>query len=56
LKRRRVCFILKWSDMGKHADEDNLFAALTARSLNPEIRIVTKGIDVKSHNKMTYIF
>ncbi|MFQ6109792.1 MAG: potassium channel family protein [Candidatus Aminicenantales bacterium] len=33
-------------------DEANLFVTLTARSLNPEIRIVTKGIDVKSHKKM----
>lgn len=33
-------------------DEQNLFVTLTARSLNPKIRIVTKGIDVKSHNKM----
>jgi len=33
-------------------DEANLFVTLTARSLNPEIRIVTKSIDVKSQNKM----
>jgi voltage-gated potassium channel len=33
-------------------DEANLFVTITARSLNPEIRIVTKGIDVKSHKKM----
>lgn len=33
-------------------DEANLFVTLTARSLNPKIRIVTKGIDVKSHDKM----
>jgi voltage-gated potassium channel len=33
-------------------DEANLFVSITARSLNPEIRIVTKGIDVKSHGKM----
>jgi len=33
-------------------DEANLFVSITARSLNPEIRIVTKGIDVKSHSKM----
>jgi voltage-gated potassium channel len=33
-------------------DEENLFVTLTARSLNPEIRIVTKGIDTKSHKKM----
>lgn len=33
-------------------DEENLFVTLTARSLNPKIRIVTKGIDVKSHVKM----
>jgi voltage-gated potassium channel len=33
-------------------DEANLFVTITARSLNPDIRIVTKGIDVKSHKKM----
>ena len=33
-------------------DEENLFIALTARSLNPDIRIVSKAIDLKSHNKM----
>lgn len=33
-------------------DEENLFVALTARSLNPDIRIVSKAIDLKSHNKM----
>lgn len=32
--------------------EANLFVTLTARSLNPKIRIVTKCIDVKSHKKM----
>lgn len=34
------------------SDEANLYVTLTARSLNPKIRIVTKGIDVKSHKKM----
>jgi voltage-gated potassium channel len=33
-------------------DEANLFVTISARSLNPDIRIVTKGIDVKSHRKM----
>ena len=33
-------------------DEANLFVTISARSLNPDIRIVTKGIDVKSHKKM----
>ena len=33
-------------------DEANLFVTLTARSLNPRIRIVTKGIDLTSHKKM----
>lgn len=33
-------------------DEANLFVTLTARSLNPRIRIVTKSIDPKSHKKM----
>ena len=33
-------------------DEANLFITITARSLNPDIRIVTKGIDVKSHSKI----
>ncbi len=34
------------------SDEANLFVTITARSINPDIRIVTKGIDVKSHKKM----
>lgn len=34
------------------SDEANLFVTLTARSLNPRIRIVTKEIAVKSHKKM----
>lgn len=33
-------------------DEANLFVTITARSLNPKIRIVTKGIDIRSHKKM----
>ncbi|MBE3129980.1 MAG: potassium channel protein [Acidobacteria bacterium] len=33
-------------------DEANLFVTVTARQLNPQIRIVAKGIDVKSHDKM----
>jgi len=33
-------------------DEANLFVTISARSLNPDTRIVTKGIDVKSHKKM----
>jgi len=33
-------------------DEENLFLTLSARSLNPDIRIVTKGIYVKSYDKM----
>lgn len=33
------------------SDEANLFIAITARNLNEEIRIVTKGIDIKSQNK-----
>jgi len=33
-------------------DEANLFVTITARSLNPKIRIVTKGSDIKSHKKM----
>jgi voltage-gated potassium channel len=33
-------------------DEANLFVTISARSLNPDIRIVTKGIDVKSHRKI----
>ena len=32
-------------------DEANLFITITARSLNPRMRIVAKGIDVKSHKK-----
>jgi voltage-gated potassium channel len=34
-------------------DEGNLFLTIGARSLNPGIRVVAKGIDVRSHNKMT---
>lgn len=34
------------------SDEANLFVTITARSLNSDIRIVTKGIDIKSHKKM----
>jgi len=34
------------------SDEANLFVTISARSLNPDIRIVTKGIDVKSHKKI----
>jgi voltage-gated potassium channel len=33
-------------------DEANLFVTITARSLNPRLRIVAKGIDPKSHQKM----
>lgn len=33
-------------------DEANLFVTITARSLNPHVRIVAKGIDLKSHGKM----
>lgn len=33
-------------------DEANLFVTITARSLNSDIRIVTKGTDVKSHKKI----
>jgi voltage-gated potassium channel len=33
-------------------DEANLFVAITARSLNPAIRIIAKGVDLKSHRKM----
>jgi voltage-gated potassium channel len=33
-------------------DEANLFVTITARSLNPRLRIVAEGIDPKSHQKM----
>ena len=33
-------------------DEANLFVTITVRNLNPHVRIVAKGIDVKSHGKM----
>ncbi|MBM3295562.1 MAG: potassium channel protein [Candidatus Aminicenantes bacterium] len=33
-------------------DEANLFVTVTARGLNPGLRIVAKGTDVKSHPKM----
>lgn len=33
-------------------DEANLFVAITARSLNPQIRIVAKGLDLQSHKKI----
>ena len=34
------------------SDEANLFVTMTARGLSPNVRIVTKGIDIKSHAKM----
>jgi len=33
-------------------DEDNLFVTITARSLNPRLRIIAKGVDPQSHKKM----
>jgi len=33
-------------------DEANLFVTITARSLNSNLKIVAKGIDIKSHDKM----
>jgi voltage-gated potassium channel len=33
-------------------DESNLFAVITARSLNPRLRIVAKALDVQSHKKI----
>jgi voltage-gated potassium channel len=33
-------------------DEANLFVTLSARSLNSKLRIIAKGIDLKSHDKM----
>jgi len=33
-------------------DEANLFVTISARSLNPQIRIVAKGLDLQSHKKM----
>jgi voltage-gated potassium channel len=33
-------------------DEDNLFVTLSARGLNPGLRIVAKGIELQSHSKM----
>jgi voltage-gated potassium channel len=33
-------------------DEANLFVTITARTLNPKARIIAKGIDLKSHDKM----
>jgi len=33
-------------------DKDNLFVAITARALNPRLRIVAKAIDVKAEAKM----
>jgi voltage-gated potassium channel len=33
-------------------DEANLFVTISARSLNPGLRIVAKGIDTRSHKKM----
>jgi voltage-gated potassium channel len=33
-------------------DEVNLFVTITARSLNSNLKIVAKGIDIKSHDKM----
>ncbi len=34
------------------SDEANVFVTISARSLNPRLRIVAKGIDIKSHVKM----
>jgi voltage-gated potassium channel len=33
-------------------DEANLFVTITARNLSPDVRIVAKGIDPKSHKKI----
>jgi voltage-gated potassium channel len=33
-------------------DEANVFVTITARSLNPQLRIIAKGLDLKSHDKM----
>jgi voltage-gated potassium channel len=33
-------------------DEANLFVAITARSLNPQVRIIAKGLDLQSHKKI----
>jgi len=33
-------------------DEANLFVTISARSLSPDVRIVTKGIDPRSHKKI----
>jgi voltage-gated potassium channel len=38
--------------MSLPSDEANLFATITARSLNPRIRIVAKAIDMQSHKKI----
>jgi voltage-gated potassium channel len=34
-------------------DESNLYVTVSARQLNPGLRIVAKGVDVRSHEKMT---
>jgi voltage-gated potassium channel len=34
-------------------DQDNVFVALTARGLNPDIRIVAKCVDTKTREKLT---
>ena len=34
------------------SDEANLFVTLTARNLNPDARIIAKGTDLKSHDKI----
>ncbi len=33
-------------------DAANVFVTITARSLNPAVRIIAKGLDLKSHDKM----
>jgi voltage-gated potassium channel len=38
--------------MSLPTDESNLFAVVTARSLNPHLRIVAKALDVQSHKKI----
>jgi len=34
------------------SDQDNLFVTMTARELNPNLRIVTRAIDLKARDKM----
>lgn len=55
--------VLKSANIGKaggllsalHADSDNLFVAVTAKGLNPALKIVVKAIDEESERKLQQV-